>query len=236
MLHVYILPFMVMNYMMAIGCWSLYHNPPDRITIGSLVGVVCFVSAVCGMFGALEKAVAVVDGKSIIWCKYLEYSLNTPLLTAIMCESYGVDANKTMRLTSLTASYCLCGLGAVLTTRVWLRWYFVVVSLLTCAWVSFKLLQVAQSPPCESRVARLNVYMMMISYPLVVVCWGLSDIFMVIDHRQQFFLETMLMVAIKTTALLYVLGDREWLTLSNCIWEAPGHVFYVARSVLFNRH
>jgi hypothetical protein len=78
--------------------------------------------------------------------------------------------------------------------------------------------------------------MMMISYPLVVVCWGLSDIFMVIDHRQQFFLETMLMVAIKTTALLYVLGDREWLTLSNCIWEAPGHVFYVARSVLFNRH
>jgi bacteriorhodopsin len=186
------------------------------------------------MVGALEKAVAVIDGKTIIWCKYLEYTLNTPILTAVMCESYGVDHNKTMRLASLTASYCLMGLGALLATRIWLRWYFVIVSCLTCLWVSFRLLQVAQSPPCESRVGRLNVYMMCLSYPMVVCTWGLSDIFMVLNHRQQFFIETLLMVAIKSTALLYVLGDREWATVSNCIWELPGHVFYAARSVLFN--
>jgi hypothetical protein len=60
----------------------------------------------------------------------------------------------------------------------------------------------------------------------------MSDIFHIMSPSQEFFYETLLMVAIKTCALLYVIGDEEWATLGNQIWEFPQHVFYVVRSVL----
>lgn len=235
MSNAYLLPFFVMQYMMFIGCFSFYYHPPDRITLGSLVGIVCWISAVCGMVGSVEKAMLTLDGtRKIIWCKYAEYAINTPMLTAIMCESWGVPPNKTLRLTSLSASYCLCGLGAILTTRLWLQIYFVLLGCVLCLFVGFCLIQVSRHPPSPSKVALINLYMMCISYPLVVLTWGMSDIFHIMTPAQEFLYETMLMVAIKTTALLYVIGDEEYYQLSNCIWELPQHVFYVARSLVYN--
>jgi hypothetical protein len=236
-MYAYLLPFCATNYLMGIGAWSFYSRTnQEQITVGSLVGIVCFISSVCAMIGACEKSMISVNGKNFLWCRLLEYTLNAPLLTAIMAESFGVNPHKVLRLTSLTASYCLCGFGAVLSKRFWLKVYFVALGCLIYLFVTVRLLQVSRNPPHVSRVATINLYMSLISYPIVVFVWGASDVFELVDPKKEFFIETMLMVVIKTFSLLYVLGDEEYYKLSHQIWEAPQQTFYIARSVIYNHH
>jgi MFS family permease len=233
-MYLYLLPFAVFNYMVALGFFSFYWGRHEKIYVGSIVGVVCLVSAVCGMIGATEKATIQLNGQTFLWCRLMEYTINTPLLTATMGEAFGCESHKVLRLTSLSASYCLCGFGAVLTTRWWLKIYFVALGCLLCGFVSLRLIQVSRNPPYQSKVAQVNLVMMCISYPLVICTWGLTDIWRVMPPKHEILLETLLMIFIKTTAILYVVGDEEWLKIQNMMYELPSHIFYVARSILFN--
>lgn len=234
----YLLPFGVMMYMLIIGTYSMYKKPREQaIGVASLTGLVCYISAVCGMFGATENnQLTLADGRRFLFCKFGEWTANNPLLCCIMCNSYGVCPNKTLRLATLTAGYCLCGVGAVLTSRLWMKLYFLILGCLMCAIVTSKLYVISLNPPTESRVATVNLWMMILVYPMYVCTWSLSpDVFGVIDTHQEYIAELVLMCLVKTCALLYVVGDQEWLSISNCIWELPGHLFFIARSVVY-RH
>jgi hypothetical protein len=157
------------------------------------------------------------------------------MLVAIMCESYGSPPHKTLRLASLTASYCICGIAAVMSQRLWVQAYFITLGSLICAFVTLRLIQLAQNPPHPSRVATANLVCMCLAYPVVVCLWGLSDIYQVMPVHHEFLIETILMVIIKTVAFLYCLTDAEYTGIQNMIWEVPGQAFFIARSVLFNR-
>ena len=222
--------------MMLMGFFAFYWHKQDHITIGSIVGIVCWVSCFCAMIGSLDMAVIDVHGKPIIWTKYLEFCINCPMLVAIMCASYNASTHKTLRIASLTASYCICGIAAVATTRKWLQVYFLTIGCLICAFVTIRLLQIAQTSQRRSRVSDVNLALMCISYPIVVCLWGLSDIYQVISIHNEFFIETILMAIIKTTAILYCFTDEEYTSLQNIIWELPAQGFYVARSLVYNIH
>lgn len=238
MIYPYILPLVIFHYMVGLSVFSFYYHPKDRITAGSIVGIVCLVSAVCGIIGSVERGMITIDNGThkILWCRLLEYTINSPMLMSIMCDSFGVTTDKNLRLTSLTCAYCLCGFAAVLSRRFWMKCYYVAFGCLLCLFVTYKMILVARNPPRVSRVAQVNLAMMLISYPLVVCTWGMYEIFDTIEPSYEMWIETILMVCIKSVALLYVIGDPEWRTIENQIWEFPQHCFFIARSILFNNN
>lgn len=232
MIHFYFLSLASFVYFSFMGAFALHYQPVDTITLGSLVGICCLLTAFNQMIGSTEKGNMSIDGRYVFVFKYLEWTVNTSLLTMMMCQSYGVPANLQLKLTSMTASYTLCGLGAVLTRRYWLKCFYMSLGAFIAVLVIARLFMISQNPVRPSRVATVNLYVMMLTFPLYCISSLSGDVFNMITHKQSFIIDMSLSIIVKTFAILYCLGDAEYTSAMNMIWECPANIFTVVRLVL----
>lgn len=238
MMYFYLLPFFCFIYFSALGFYCLVHTKQEKLGSGSVVGFVCVVCAFCQLLGACEVNMMTVHGThTIVYSKYLEWMLCTPLWCFLILDSYGVDAIGTAQGMIYSISFCVCGFCAALTSRFWIKIWLVIQGCFCCLVVLWILWRVAVHPPRESRVAKINLIMTSLTYPIFTLTWALGpDVFAVTSLRNEFIWESCLSLFLKTIALSYTLTTEEF----NHFSEWPSAVFTVARSVLlnmlFNRH
>lgn len=238
MLDFYLLPFFCFLYFIAIGSFCLlkrHEGDCDRVTAGALTGLMCYISAFCQMLGACEVNAITYGGRTIVYSKYLEWSINTTLITALILEGYEGDVATQFKLSVYSFGFCLLGIGACLTHRLWLKIFFTVLGCLLSAMVIYRLLEVSRHPVRQSRIALTNLWTIIICYPMSVVTWCMSpDVFGVISARDEFIWESCLSIVVKGICVSFAFSEAEYLRFTNQMWETPDLVFRTARTVLVN--
>lgn len=229
MLYWFLLPLSIFLYYSAMAYYCLVHNLHKEIGPGAVTGFVCLWTAFCAGLALTNTNMMEVDGKRINYGRFLEWTINTPLLTGLLLDGYGVDPVHVYQSMVFSLSFCISGLIASLTRLVWLQVLLGVEGTVCAGVVLLHMFRVARDPVKKSRVATVNLVMTVLTWPLFVLAWGMGpDIYAVIDHKHEFVYETSLSLALKTTAVLYSLTDVEF----DHLWEVPSCIFTTTRQAM----
>lgn len=229
----YLLPYFAFVYFSAMGYYCMVHKTnPDKLETGAVLGFIMIVCSFCQVLGACEVNTFIVHGDHlIVYSKFLEWTMCTPLWCFLIMDSYGVDPVNTAQAMLYSLSFCVDGFAAALANHLWLKIWLTCQGCLSCSIVLYILWVVAKHPPKQSRIAWSNLVLTSLTYPLMTLTWGLGpDVFGVLSHKNEFILETCISLFMKSVALSYTLSEEEF----SHINEIPSAIFAVARGVLFN--
>jgi bacteriorhodopsin len=205
------------------------------------MGICCLLFSFSQIIATAGMNTVVLNGRTLCWSKFLDWCVSCPLLTACTAMSYDAPKSVVLNLGAYTFSFCICGLGAALVKQLWIKIVLTVQGCFVAAFVIYELWRISRNPVKPSRIADMYLYTTMITWPVFTLTWMLGpDVFFFLSQKHEYWLETCLSMLIKSVGFCYAFSEEEYLTYGTQIWELPGNIFSVARSVLlnmlFNRH
>lgn len=229
---IYLLPYFAFVYFSMLGYYCMVHTRPEKLSHGTVIGTICIICSFCQLLGMCEVNTFKVHGThTIVYSKFVEWTLCTPLWCYMILDSYGLDPVAISQGMLYSLSFCIDGFGAALASHMWIKLWLTCQGCLSCLVVLHILWAVAKHPPKHSRIGWCNIISTSLCYPIMTLTWGLGpDIYGYLSHRDEMIVETCISLLMKTIAVTYTMTEEDF----SQIWEIPGAVFTVARGVLFN--
>lgn len=236
MIEFFYFPLTISLYFSCMAYVCLIHQKHDYIGTGCLMGLVCVIFSFTQLLAVGNMNTIYLNDRVFVWGKFLEWCLATPLLCSMQLMGYEADPVTTYQLSLYSLFFCLSGLGAALITTQWIKALLILQGTLCSLIVIQGLWRESKNPHKQSSSATFYLWMTVLTWPMFLCGWCLGpDVFGFIDNRTEFIVETFLSLFLKTVGLVcFALSDEEYRKFSTQVWEAPGNIFHIVRSVLIN--
>lgn len=212
--HTFFVSFISIIWYNFLAFKCLHHKSnAEEITPSILHGFVCIFNSFCSFFYILGINNVDFHGKTLSYVKYMEWTVCSPIMVTQMCMGYGLPPSITFPLAVYTAAFCVCGILGALAEPLWIKILFTCEGSAYCIIVLYRLWMSAKAcdpERIESRSAKVNFVMACLLWPMYVVTWGLgSDVYGLISSDCEFWIETGMSLALKTTAMTYVFSELQ---------------------------
>lgn len=190
----------------ALGLYSLSRvQKTDKIQLKSAVFVhslACFINGFVAFLALLNMHVMQMNGRTIYYLRYVEWTLCTPLLTYEICTIASMDVCQTMIIVFLTVAFCLCGTIAALTSLLWAKLLLGLKGSVYASIVMYKLFQILHLG--QDKISHINILTNILIWPMYVATWGMGpDVFNIISGRKEWLVQCALSILLKTISASY---------------------------------
>lgn len=180
---------------------------------------VCLINSLISFAGVLNLHTTTIEGRTVYFLRYIEWTICTPLMTCEMCQSAQMLAYDTTVIVILTLAFTFCGSIAALTKYFWAKSVLGLQGTIYAMIVVYKLLKHGLSPyenpsntivdshvEYERRINKLNMMASAFIWPMYVIMWSLGpDMFNLISGKTEWIIENLLSIVLKTVCASYAL-------------------------------
>lgn len=201
-----------------LGLYSISRvQKTDKVQLKSalfLHSVACFINGFVAFLALINMHVMQINGRTIYYLRYVEWTLCTPLLTYEICKVASMNNHQIMIIVSLTVAFCLCGTIAALTKYFWAKIFLGLKGSVFAYIVMYKLFQVLHLG--KEQVSHINILTLILIWPMYVATWGIGpDVFDIISGRKEWIIQCALSLLLKTISASYAILTYDEIDVEN---------------------
>jgi bacteriorhodopsin len=194
------------------------HSTSDRVKyILAYHAGVCMINSLVSFASILDLHVAVINGRTVYFLRYIEWTLCTPIMSCEMCQSAQMLTYDTIIIVILTLAFSFCGSIASLTRHFWAKTLLGFQGTAYAMIVIYKLLKYGTDNSVnnttlddhllmEHRINKMNIMAAAFIWPMYVISWALGpDVFGIISGYTEWMIENVLSITLKTICSSYAL-------------------------------
>jgi bacteriorhodopsin len=220
------------------------HSTTDRVKyILAYHAAVCLINSLISFASILNLHVAIIEGRTVYFLRYIEWTLCTPIMSCEMCQSAQMLTYDTIIIVILTLAFSFCGSIASLTRHLWAKTILGFQGTAYAMIVIHKLLKYGTNNnvidtihddhlQMEHRINKMNIMSAAFIWPMYVIAWSLGpDVFGMISGYTEWMIENILSLALKTICTSYTLLTYRYVDVEDTmsrvtdILELVGGIF-----------